>query len=133
MVKLNRMDLKAERDGIDVSYDPQPGIVVRLARMRNPAMVAWMNGPSGQDRLRELKLTMTPEEARDRWFREAVARFVTLGWTGMDEAYDPDLAVTLMTDPRYYPWQDWVAEKSDDLTRFIEADKSSAEKNSEPA
>ena len=41
MPSLHCMDLRAEQEGLELPYDPQPGIVVRIARMNNPAMVAW--------------------------------------------------------------------------------------------
>lgn len=137
LVRLHKMDLKAEIAGVPVPYKPQPGIVVWLARMNNPEMIRWQHGPSGKARLRELQQTHTPEEAADVWFRESVAEFVVTGWSGMaadegdgERVYSLEDSIQLMTDPRRYQWQDFVASESSDLTRYVEREKADAEKNS---
>lgn len=136
MPKLNKIDLKAEVEGIEFAYDPQPGIKVWLGRMRNPVMVAWQNSPAGRERLRELKTQMSAEAALDRWFRESVAEFVVKRWDGIENEdgsplpYSVEASIEFMVNPACYQWQDWVASKSDDINRFLVADAASAAKNS---
>ena len=136
MVKLHNLDLAAERVGVEVAYDEQPGIVLKLARMNNPAMIAWKNGPAGQDRLRELKTKLAPADVGERWAREAMAECVLLGWSGIDGddgqplPYSAETALELLTDPRKYPFFLFVLNAASDMNRYLEADKADAAKNS---
>lgn len=140
MPALHRIDLKAEVEGVELTYDPQPEIHVWVARMNNPAMLAWQNSAEGKERLRALKLTLSRDAAFDRWFRESVAMFVVRRWSGMtdrasgaEQAYSHEASIEFMTDPRFYQWQDWVAARARETERFVEDEKDEASKNSPPA
>lgn len=140
MPALHCMDLKAEQDGLELPYDPQPGIVVRIARMNNPAMVAWNNSHEGKERLRQLKLQLGHDKGVDRWYRESVAQWVVRGWSGMhvrgaqgEQPYTVEASIEYMVEPRYYQWQDWVAARAGETERFVEREKEDASKNSPPA
>ena len=136
-VRLPRLDLAAERRGVRVPWTDYPGIVVILARMNNPAMWEWKGGPDGQERLRELRLAMRPDEAAERWAREAMAHTVLLGWegiaddeTGAELPYSVEKAIEFLTDPRRYPFFDFVFRESMEMGRFLERNQMDAEKNS---
>lgn len=140
MPRLNCIDLSLERDGKEFAYPHQEGIRVRLARLNHPAMLAWQGSPEGQDRLRELLLKHAEGEARRLFFLESVGRHVVRGWTGIDaddgsgpQGFDEEVSVGWMTDPRRHQWSTWVIWQSDQMAEYLEADASSAAKNSAAA
>lgn len=140
MASIPLLDLKAEREGVDCAYSDAPGVVVRLGRMNNPAMIEWQRGPEGQERLRELRLKHSADKAQELWAREAMSLFVVLhwsgvddNWTGQDVPYSQETALEYLTDPRRYPFFLWCLNESSSFDRYKEADKADAAKNSGPA
>lgn len=140
MPKLHCINLTKEREGVEFAYPHQEGITVRLARLNNPAMIEWQNGVDGRERLRELMLKHPPEEARLRFFREAIGRYVVRGWSGIDRDdgpglldYSEEASVAFMLDPRRHQWQAWVVWQSEQMAAYLEDQAASAAGNSVPA
>ena len=129
MVKLKRIDCKAEQDGKEFSHPD--GWSVWLRSGNSPAVqeaiqkaVAEQVGESGRTG------SLTSVELRSIMCR-VYARNVLIGWHGIDDepVFDPEAALRLMTQPDLRLFQDFVIESANRQDAYLQRGVEAIAKN----
>lgn len=119
MVKLKRIDLKAEAEGVWVEH-PE-GFAVKLRSSDSPRVHQRIAKEAAiataQANERGVKLS---DEDYNALMRRIFAEEVIVDWRDIDNgAYSIELAREFMADPELRYFQKWIEQQSGDVSRYM--------------
>jgi len=117
-----RVDDSLEVDGVWVDIDDETSLLI--ARYQNPKHKEYLRKRL-EPYKRMIRMGKLSNDVAEKIEREAMAKYILLGWRGMKEGgaellYTSDNALRLLSEPALAWFYDLVRDLADDLSLFRE-------------